>query len=174
MIVISDAVTINQKEPRLQIKEPTVHVGKPPTHTIDTYFSLLQNKYGIAYSTKDTDKENTFAKLSEKLDYLLQLEDDWDDDGAEAPNADSIKVARKILGIIYETNLIPTAISPSVEGGVNIYFIKGNKYADIECFNSGEVLTSKSDRVNEPEITELNNEDEVKVFLQNIESFLND
>lgn len=172
--LISDAITIIPKEPQQQFKDSMVHVGKPPAFTIETHISFLQDKYGIAYAARNVEKENAFAKLSEKLDYLLQLEDDWDNDGAEAPNGESIDTARQILGLIYETDLIPTAITPSVEGGVSIYFVKGDKYADIECFNSGEVLTSKSDRINEPEITELNNENEVKAFLKSIETFLND
>jgi hypothetical protein len=170
----SDAITIYRKEARLPINSATVQVGKPPAFTTDNYVIFFQDKYRVAYANKNIEKENAFAKLSENLDYLFQLEDNWDSDGAEAPNTESIKISRQILGLIYETDLIPTAISPSVEGGVSIYFIKGDKYADFECFNSGEVLTSKSDRINEPEITELNNKGDVRAFLENIEVFLND
>lgn len=40
----------------------------------------------------------------------------------------------------FTINLLPTRIIPSADGGVTITFYAGDRYADIECFNSGEIL----------------------------------
>ena len=172
---ISDAITTHLNRNTLTpVKDPIVSVGKPPALTNDAYLSFLQGRYEIATSNPAVSKEAIFEKLSNKLEDLRNLNDDWDKDGAEAPNFESIDKAREILKIISNKELVPTNVSPSVEGGISIYFMKGNKYADIECFNSGEVLTSKADRINEPEVTELYNENDIKAFLEQIKSFLND
>lgn len=179
MTAVTDAAisTNNYRSLTDIIKNPAVSVGKPPPFTETRFYSAFQQgRYEIAsafsFTSEIASKANIFARLFNQLEDLRDLKDNWDKDGAEAPNFASIDEAHEILEIISEVKLTPTNISPSVEGGINIYFIKDNKYADIECFNSGEVLTSKSDRINEPEVTELYNEGDVKAFIEEIKEFL--
>ena len=64
---------------------------------------------------------------------------------------------------------------PSVEGGLSLLFVNGDKYADIECDNDGDVLVGMSDRTGDPELWELNLEgnnlnttvDRIREFLKN-------
>lgn len=179
MTFVTDAAISNKVPQSLLdvIKNPTVSVGKPPPFTEPYFYAAFQQgRYEVAsafsFVPEASRRENFFTKLFNKLEDFRDLKDDWDKDGAEAPNFASIDKSREILEIISGVNITPTNISPSVEGGISTYFIKDNKYADIECFNSGEVLTSKSDRVNEPEITELFNEDDVINFAEQIKEFI--
>jgi hypothetical protein len=79
-----------------------------------------------------------------RLSRLAALENDWDSYGAEAPSRVSIDTARNILDVLAGADFEPTSVDPSAEGGVCLSFRRGNRYADIECFNSGEILAVTS------------------------------
>jgi hypothetical protein len=79
-----------------------------------------------------------------KLARLACLNDDWDSYGAESPNQKSIEAARGVLDVLADVDFEPTSIDPSAEGGVCLSFQLGDRYGDIECFNSGEVLAVTS------------------------------
>lgn len=175
----SDAITSNYYQRDITTsKDPIIIVGKPPVFTENLYLSFLQGRYEVATANPHifapVEENTSFTKLFDKIETLSSLKDGWDKDGAEAPNFKSIDTSRHILGILNEADFMPTNVSASVEGGVNIYFVKDNKYADIECFNSGEVLTSESDRINKPIVTELKDENDVKKFVEKIKLFFND
>lgn len=72
------------------------------------------------------------------------LERDWDSYAAEPPSAASIEMARYVLSRLARKDFRPTDIDPSVEGGVCLSFRRGNRYGDVECFNSGDVLAVTS------------------------------
>jgi len=76
-----------------------------------------------------------------ELDHLRTLPDDWDGYGAETPSEEAISLARMVLDAIHETEsaIEPTRVVASAEGGVVVCFARGDRYADIECFNSGEM-----------------------------------
>lgn len=75
-----------------------------------------------------------------RLAQLRAVQENWDSYGAPAPNAASIESARHVLDLMDLNDLIPTQILPSAEGGIGICFVKGDRYADIECSNDGEIL----------------------------------
>ena len=87
-----------------------------------------------------------------KLTNLLHLRSDWNSFGAEAPTESTVAVARHILRRLVWSDLVPDGIVPSAEGGVAFCFVRGNKYADIECLNSGEVLAVKTTRNEQPTV----------------------
>lgn len=87
-----------------------------------------------------------------RLNSLINEPVDWDGNGAESPNEVSVSNGRRVLGILNEMAFEPTGVAPSAEGGVGISFVRGNKYADIECFNSGELWAVVSDRVHTPDV----------------------
>jgi hypothetical protein len=78
--------------------------------------------------------------LQKRLDQLSELSEDWDTYGSEPPSKQSVAVAASIAKAFIDFGLIPDAVGPSAEGGVAICFVRNQKYADIECFNSGETL----------------------------------
>jgi len=71
---------------------------------------------------------------------LAKLRPNWDSYGAPVPNGRSVANAIRVLNLLESLNLDPTRILPSAEGGVGICFVRGDRYADIECSNEGEVL----------------------------------
>jgi hypothetical protein len=54
-----------------------------------------------------------------------------------------------------KAGLSPDRIMTSAEGGIAICFIKGDKYADIECLNTGENLGVTSNRKDRPTVWEI-------------------
>jgi hypothetical protein len=88
-----------------------------------------------------------FAKLDQLVsDKTLLVE------GADSPSSAAIARARLMLRQFEVEALEPTKVVASVEGGVGICFVDGDKYADIECFNSGEILGVVSNRQDRPNI----------------------
>lgn len=72
-----------------------------------------------------------------------------------APNHAAIYWAKRVLAALHEENLEPSGLRPSAEGGVTIFFSQGDYYADLECFNTGEILGVTSDRRSTPVVWEL-------------------
>ena len=71
---------------------------------------------------------------------LANLRPNWDTYAAPAPNGVSVANAIRVLNLLEAMNLGPTRILPSAEGGVGVCFVRGDRYADIECSNDGEIL----------------------------------
>jgi hypothetical protein len=80
------------------------------------------------------------VELENRLQQLSALRANWDTYGSEPPSRESLTAAGAIAKAFINFGLIPDAVGPSAEGGVAICFVRNRKYADIECFNSGETL----------------------------------
>jgi hypothetical protein len=80
-----------------------------------------------------------------ELKALRSLSNNWNGYGAEAPRACSIYMAEFLLYVLQNKNFPPSKVMPSVNGGVAICFIRGEQYADFECFNTGEILAVTSE-----------------------------
>ena len=96
-----------------------------------------------------------FEEHGSTMKSLLNLEDNWDSYGAESPNVNSFDEAKKTLDYLEAVGFPPTKLVPSVEGGISFLFVRGNKYADIECDNDGDIICGLSDRTHEPVIWEV-------------------
>ncbi|HEX8195924.1 MAG TPA: hypothetical protein VF571_07030 [Pyrinomonadaceae bacterium] len=114
-----------------------------------------------------------FQPFHRKLWSFFRLKEGWDGYNAERPSILTIGRAVTTLTKLKELGLVPTNVSPSVEGGTSIYFIKGDKFADFEFFNSGDILAGLSDRVNEPVVLEVDIEN-IEATIERIRQFLND
>jgi hypothetical protein len=116
-----------------------------------------------------------FLESCQQLKKLTYLQENWDSYGAEPPNSVALDWAHQCLNILQTMNFAPTKITPSVENGVGISFISDKKYADIECFNTGEILAVISDGQGNPTVWEVQRTNqgiksalgEIRVFLQN-------
>ena len=75
-----------------------------------------------------------------KVSKLMALPDNWDGAGAQRPNAVACAFAIEAIRALDEAGLEATDIDPSVENGICLSFLRGDKYAHIECFNDGEVV----------------------------------
>jgi hypothetical protein len=85
-----------------------------------------------------------------RLDVLLALDTDWDPDGAAPPNRRAGAIVSNILDELEKEALPPTAILPSMEGGIGLTFIEGAKRAYIEVFNTEEITAILDSEENEP------------------------
>jgi hypothetical protein len=108
-----------------------------------------------------SEQATRFAELYEQLDRMADLPEDWDTYGASPPNESSLSDARSILALFEKGCLTPTKVVPSGEGGVGIVFVRGEKYADVECLNDGDVLAAKYKGEAEPEVWEVKAPSEV-------------
>lgn len=90
------------------------------------------------------------VEIEKKLKELLSLPFDWDSYGSERPSSSAIAAAGTIAQSFIDFGLIPDAITPSSEGGVAICFVRNQRYADVECFNSGEVLAVRYSSNDDP------------------------
>jgi hypothetical protein len=75
-----------------------------------------------------------------RIQALVGLRQNWDSYGAPPPNERAASNAIRVLNLLESIRLDPTRILASAEGGIGICFIRGDRYADIECSNEGEVL----------------------------------
>ena len=92
-----------------------------------------------------------FAEYFAKLD-ALATDNSLLVEGTDAPSPAAVAIARTILRQLETEALEPTRVVASAEGGVGICFVAGDKYADIECFNAGEILGAISNRRDRPTI----------------------
>lgn len=113
-----------------------------------------------------------FSVSEKKIRELSQLSNDWDSYGAEAPNGKATYWAWQILLELRGLGLAPSSVLPSVEGGVGITFRRDGKYADIECFNTGEILAIQSDGSGQPSAWEVE-PGAIKETLTTIRAYLN-
>jgi hypothetical protein len=111
----------------------------------DSIFQIKLRKALLSHRNK------RFAAHFEKLDLLL-TDRTLLDGCSEPPSSFALGRARAVLHQFETEDLEPTRVVASVEGGVGICFVQGDKYADIECFNAGEILGVVSNRRDRPNI----------------------
>lgn len=88
--------------------------------------------------------------LRKKLHELANCDKNSMMPGEDPPSQHAIGAAGHVLRSFLSSHLIPDGVLASAEGGVAICFVRGDKYADIECLNSGEVLAVTSTRNKHP------------------------
>lgn len=99
----------------------------------DTYFLPEDNEIERAII-------NNYLKIiSNKLDIIESIGDNWDNDGTKGPNSFSIQFSRELAFQVIENNFMPLTISQSVEEGICFVFKDGNKYLYIEIYNDEEI-----------------------------------
>src|SRR5277367_6552075 len=109
-----------------------------------------------------------FAKLAEvTVDSSLWLE------GSELPNDVSVVWGKIILQKFREYALPPSRVVATADGGIAICVVRGDKYADIECLNSGEILAVISDRKSSPIVWEIKHRsNEISLSVSRIRQFI--
>jgi hypothetical protein len=58
----------------------------------------------------------------------------------QIPNERAIANASRVLELSDVQALMRARILPSAEGGIGIHFTNGDRYADLECLNDGDIL----------------------------------
>lgn len=78
-----------------------------------------------------------------QLAALAGLKTNWDSYGAPVPNHVALENGARLLEQMTAIELSILRIVPSAEGGVGFCFATGNRYADIESSNDGDILGVK-------------------------------
>jgi len=124
-------------------------------------------------SIQKNGKDTWFIKYVSILEQLRKLPENWDSYGAEPPNLTALYWSKTVLELLLEINFPPNKITASVENGVGISFIQGEKYADIECFNTGEILAVTSDKQGNPNVWQVDDKlDSIKSALKKIKIYV--
>ena len=71
---------------------------------------------------------------------------------SEPPNETAKWAARRLLDQLDETHPIPTRVLPSVDGGVAVIFVQATQYAEVEFYNSGEIIVTLRNATTRPDI----------------------
>lgn len=97
-----------------------------------------------------------FAESLRRLTNLQKLDRRWCNSDVAAPNETATELATVVLKSLAAVGFRPSYIDPSSDEGVCVSFRHGVRYADIECFNTGEILAiTSSDDVEQPQIWQL-------------------
>lgn len=135
--------------------------------------SQLDVSYQATRVTFFHERQDWLVQAYKQLSRLAQLEDDWDTYGAEAPAAEALVNARSVLSTLAELDFQPTSVDASAEGGVCLSFRVGDRYGDVECFNSGEVLAVTSAGGDETQVWTVADLDrDLRASLTKIRTFL--
>jgi hypothetical protein len=81
---------------------------------------------------------------AEALTRMESLTEDWHSCGASPPNSTAIALAREVVAACEAQGVAPSYLTPSTGESVMVVFERGWRYADIECFNTGDVLAITS------------------------------
>jgi len=147
------------------------------------YWSLAASDLGTLSKqdhTIEKDKINdvTCGKwLSVMLDLrkMRHLNDNWNGLGSAPPNSHAIWNAQDVISILHKVDFAPSQISPSAEEGVGISFVKGDKYAIIECYNDGDIAVAFSDGQGKTDIWEIGTSNsEIKETIDRLVAYLDE
>jgi hypothetical protein len=105
-------------------------------------------------SNTTTSQLGGFESHFEKLKALAINQALWVDE-QHPPSQDALAWARYILQNLQEIGVQPTKVVASAEGGAAICFVDRNKYADLECLNSGVILGVISNKQDRPVVWEI-------------------
>jgi hypothetical protein len=121
------------------------------------------------------ERPSSMDKLFEDIIDFQTLPIDWNGHGSEAPNEIAVTLARNVLAELNSVGLAPERIAPSAEGGVAVCFRRGNRFASIECLNSGDTIGLISDGAGNPRAWDVGSDsrsitDAVKLIREHIHS----
>lgn len=89
-------------------------------------------------------KAAILMELDRRINVIATFTKDWNSYGSDPPSRKAIELSREYLNRLASLDFLPDRVLPSAEGGVGFVFLEGDKYADIEIFNDGEVYAGIS------------------------------
>jgi hypothetical protein len=106
-----------------------------------------------------------------QLAQMTGLEIDWAVEGIDPPNETAYTNARLALTVIDILNIPIEYTTASASGGIVVCLTRGEVYADLECFNTGELWAVVSNPGATPESWQIGStKAEVEDALQRISS----
>jgi len=155
----------------------------PPVHVITSVYvrnfpTAPQVKQSSPTSANQAATVTSYTTVDEFLQHyirLIKIRSDaslWPE-GAEGPSPVAIELANSVLSVLKSKGVPPTKVVASGEGGVGICFVSGEKYADIECLNTGEILGVTTNRRDRPNVWSIDeNSSDVEKAALRISQFL--
>ena len=129
----------------------------------------------LSWQTLETDEINSasrwYVEGIKTISNLQGLETSYDGYGTRPPNKTAAWYASRVLLALENLDFKPSAIDPSSDEGICISFRNHNLYADVECFNNGEVLAETKVDGEEPTIWEIGPQ-EINQTITRINSFI--
>lgn len=152
---------VNKYQPTIKIKE--TKGARLVTYTLGQSFNELPFWLGVRVKRQ---------KIT--ANHLLKLEKGWNGYDAEPPSRESVYRANVILLHLEVFDLPPNRIGASGGEGVAISFYRDDRYACIECFNSGEIVATTMSDTADPFAWDLTKgKDDIAKTLATIRKFLN-
>jgi hypothetical protein len=108
------------------------------------YADLLLNSFA--------NRDASFAILEDRLRAIATLKEGWDSYDAPAPAPKTVENAKQMIEKLRLGELLPETVTPSMEGGVSIYFSQGKQKAFIEFLNEGETVLARYSKDDEPHV----------------------
>jgi hypothetical protein len=90
--------------------------------------------------------------MSQTLDELATLPDDWDGYGTPGPTQAAIQIGRELLEALKRVGPRPSHLGPSAIGGISYAFISGRDIASLEVSNEGAVSAALIPRADPPKV----------------------
>ena len=94
------------------------------------------------------------AAILEQLSKLESVPENWESGGASPPNCTARVNARRVIELFLLAGCVPDNVDPSEGEGVCISLRRDDRYADIECFNDGKIvsLVSRDNTVDDSQL----------------------
>jgi len=172
--VLRAASTMGHSSPPQQAPVPVWQFQSPLAGAVQVKSPALGLSYQhkVYCTTQESPQIRTqFCAEDPRIVSLRLFQNNWDGYGAPAPTSESITRARSILSSLTEDKFLVDRVIPSAAGGVFIYMKASDCIADIEVFNSGEIIASTSWPRKPGEVWEFNEIESGETF-ERIHSFL--
>jgi hypothetical protein len=101
----------------------------------------ISDEEGDGIHPPNLDDKSWIGYFQRKLDSMRNIPDDWNGFGSASPNVIAIRNSQDVLDILHVMQLIPKDINPSADDGIGITFSKNDRYAIIECYNDGDIVS---------------------------------
>lgn len=124
--------------------QPAPTRARPLTHQdLSTWYSPVfgsveGSSIGIPSASNVTSDETAADRAVSQLLNLGYLEDDWDGEGAAAPNPASIRDAHRFLRSLDADGIMPMS-TLHANGNALLVFDRQDAYAEIEFLGAGEI-----------------------------------
>jgi hypothetical protein len=160
--MICDA-SVNMPPPRPPVVAPYIAAEPRAPLYRAAFVSSPSSARPVSHVTPPTDsstgivcapRSDEFAPHFAKLGEIAKTPSLWPADG-KPPSNEAIALARWVLLKFRDYGLTPSRVVASAEGGVAICIVKGGKYSDIECLDSGAILAVNSDKKSLPDVWEV-------------------
>jgi hypothetical protein len=136
------------------------------------YDQVLQEVLNARHESEFWRFFQLFSQAERQLHELARRGPNWDSYGAEPPNDSAFSTDGKIVAMLRSMSVPPTRIVASSEGGVGICFVREDRYADFECFNTGEIVAVRYTGKGEPYAWDIAPEDRaIKAAIEQIRAY---